>query len=56
MDAHFTALWDHGRIKFWSVKTLTGLLEEAGFCRVDFHWAGRNILMPKSMVAVAWKP
>jgi len=22
LDAHFTALWDHGHIKFWSVRTL----------------------------------
>ena len=21
MDAHFTALWEHGHIKFWSIKT-----------------------------------
>src|SRR5258706_6973222 len=25
MDAHFTALWDHGHIKFWSTKTLAQL-------------------------------
>ena len=30
MDGHFTALWDGGHIKFWSVKTLTELLREAG--------------------------
>ncbi|WP_242034671.1 class I SAM-dependent methyltransferase [Microcystis flos-aquae] len=23
MDEHFTALWDHGHIKFWSVKTIS---------------------------------
>ncbi|NWG75662.1 MAG: class I SAM-dependent methyltransferase, partial [Rubrivivax sp.] len=27
-DRHFTALWDHGHIKFWSRKTLRTLLEE----------------------------
>ena len=27
MDAHFTALWDHGHIKFWSRRTLELLLE-----------------------------
>jgi len=31
MDNHFTALWDHGHIKFWSERTLQILLEEAGF-------------------------
>lgn len=42
MDAHFTALWDHGHIKFWSMRTLRALLEEVGFrdiwlpsCRTD---------------------
>lgn len=28
MDLHFTALWDHGHIKFWSVATLTELFAE----------------------------
>src|SRR5574340_118152 len=27
MDNHFTALWDHGHIKFWSERTLGALLE-----------------------------
>ena len=31
LDAHFTALWDGGHIKFWSRRTLTALLQEAGF-------------------------
>jgi predicted HicB family RNase H-like nuclease len=30
MDAHFTALWDHGHIKFWSMRTLGELLREGG--------------------------
>ena len=34
MDAHFTALWDHGHVKFWSVRTLGVLLREvAGWPR-----------------------
>lgn len=41
MDAHFTALWDHGHIKFWSVKTLKTLLEEAGFRDIAFLRVGR---------------
>ena len=36
MDAHFTALWDHGHIKFWSMKTLGALLFEAGFRDISF--------------------
>lgn len=37
LDAHFTALWDGGHIKFWSVKTLRHLLEEAGLRRRRIH-------------------
>ena len=35
-DRHFTVLWDGGHIKFWSVKTLTKLLNEFGFEVVEF--------------------
>jgi len=55
MDAHFTALWDHGHIKFWSVRTLGLLLREAGFKDVRFHRVGRLPPMAKSMIAVARK-
>lgn len=55
MDAHFTALWDHGHIKFWSEKTLTMLLEEAGFTNVTFSRVGRISPLAKSMIAVAHK-
>lgn len=56
MDAHFTALWDHGHIKFWSMKTLTLLLEEAGFRDIRFERLGRIPALAKSMVAVVRKP
>ena len=56
MDAHFTALWDYGHIKFWSVKTLTELLTEAGFEVLRFHRVGRVPLLAKSMIAVARRP
>ena len=56
MDAHFTALWDYGHIKFWSRRTLTELLEEAGL-RVDrFVRVGRIPALAKSMIAVAHRP
>lgn len=55
MDAHFTALWDHGHIKFWSKKTLTALLEEAGFSDIDYTLVGRVSPLAKSMIAVAHK-
>jgi 2-polyprenyl-3-methyl-5-hydroxy-6-metoxy-1,4-benzoquinol methylase len=54
-DAHFTALWDHGHIKFWSINTLKVLLEEAGFSRIRFHRVGRIPALARSMIAVAHK-
>lgn len=56
MDAHFTALWDHGHIKFWSMKTLQSLLHEAGFEDVSFIRVGRIPPLAKSMIAIARKP
>jgi len=56
MDAHFTALWDHGHIKFWSMKTLAILLREAGFCSIRFRRVGRIPPLAKSMIAIARKP
>jgi 2-polyprenyl-6-hydroxyphenyl methylase/3-demethylubiquinone-9 3-methyltransferase len=53
MDAHFTALWDHGHIKFWSTNTLGTLLHEAGFRSTSFHRVGRVPPLAKSMIAVA---
>lgn len=53
MDAHFTALWDHGHIKFWSPATLTTLLEEAGLQVRAVHRVGRIPQLAKSMLVVA---
>ena len=55
MDAHFTALWDFGHIKFWSRKTLTQLLEEVGFSVKAFYGVGRVPFVWKSMIFVAVK-
>lgn len=52
MDAHFTALWDHGHIKFWSIKTLGELLRETGFVEIRFERVGRMPALAKSMIAV----
>lgn len=52
MDSHFTALWDHGHIKFWSVKTLTQLFEEVGLEVIRVHRVGRIPVLAKSMVLV----
>ena len=56
MDTHYTALWDHGHIKFWSIPTLTTLLKEAGFGDVRFVRVGRIPQLAKSMIAIAHKP
>lgn len=56
MDAHFTALWDHGHIKFWSMRTLGTLLREGGFSVAQFKRVGRVPVLAKSMIALARKP
>jgi 2-polyprenyl-3-methyl-5-hydroxy-6-metoxy-1,4-benzoquinol methylase len=54
LDGHFTVLWDHGHIKFWSIRTLTRLLTEAGFeLPIEFSRVGRIPAFAKSMVALA---
>ena len=55
-DAHYTALWDHGHIKFWSIRTLTVLLQEAGFTDISFKRVGRIPPLAKSMIAIARRP
>ena len=54
-DNHFNPLWDGGHIKFWSLKTLSRLLIEAGFCNIRFRGAGRLPFLWKSMVIAAEK-
>ena len=56
LDTHFTALWDHGHIKFWSVRTLGTLLREAGFYQMRFLRIGRVPALAKSMIAIVRKP
>lgn len=53
LDAHFTALWDGGHIKFWSRTTLSKLLDEEGLTVIDFLGAGRIPFFWKSMILVA---
>jgi 2-polyprenyl-3-methyl-5-hydroxy-6-metoxy-1,4-benzoquinol methylase len=55
MDAHFTALWDHGHIKFWSIRSLTELLKEVGFGEIRFLRVGRVPQLARSMMAIARK-
>lgn len=53
LDAHLTALWDCGHIKFWSIKTLTLLLMQTGFTSVEISRVGRIPPLAKSMIALA---
>lgn len=50
MDAHFTALWDGGHIKFFSVPTLTQLLTTENCTNIQFKYAGRIPYLWKSML------
>lgn len=52
-DAHHTALWQGGHIKFWSERTLTQLLKDHGFAKLQFCGVGRFPLLWKSMILVA---
>jgi 2-polyprenyl-3-methyl-5-hydroxy-6-metoxy-1,4-benzoquinol methylase len=56
MDPHFNVLWDYGHIKFWSTRTLSELLREAGFKVERFRGVGRVPFLWKTMVLVARKP
>ena len=55
-DAHHSALWDHGHIKFFSRVTLTQLFVEQGFTPIDFKRLGRLPVIAKSMLGVFQKP
>ena len=52
MDTHWGPLTDHGHIKFWSIRTLTQLLNECGFADARFLKVGRVPVLAKSMLAV----
>jgi 2-polyprenyl-3-methyl-5-hydroxy-6-metoxy-1,4-benzoquinol methylase len=49
MDNHFTALLEGGHIKFWSIKTLTTLVEKHGFKIDKFVGCGRFPFLWKTM-------
>ena len=55
-DAHHTALWHGGHIKFWSYRTLNQLLGQAGFKPASLVGVGRLPFLWKSMILVAQRP
>jgi 2-polyprenyl-6-hydroxyphenyl methylase/3-demethylubiquinone-9 3-methyltransferase len=56
LDSHFTALWDHGHIKFWSIRTMGELLREAGFVDLRFTRVGRIPALAKALIVIARRP
>ena len=54
-DRHADPLWEGGHIKLFSRRTITRLLNEAGFRLVSFGGVGRMPRLWKSMVVVAVK-
>jgi 2-polyprenyl-3-methyl-5-hydroxy-6-metoxy-1,4-benzoquinol methylase len=55
MDAHLTALWDGGHIKFFSVSSLSHLVRECGFTDLRFSFYGRAPYLWKNMICHARK-
>ncbi len=53
MDQHLNPLWDGGHIKFFSVRTLTRLLESHGMDVKEFTFYGRLPFLWKSMICMA---
>ncbi len=54
-DAHHGVHWPGGHIKFFSVKTLSHLVSNAGFADVRFRFYGRVPWFWKNMICVARK-
>ena len=50
MDNHFTALWTHGHIKFFSIKTLKKLISNYKFEITSISFSGRFYPISSSMI------
>lgn len=55
-DRHANPLWLGGHIKFWSRKTLSRVLREAGFINLRFRGAGRIPFLWMTMLMAADRP
>lgn len=55
-DAHHGVHWHGGHIKFFSVRSLTRLMIDAGFSSPAFTYYGRLPGFWKNMIAVASRP
>ena len=50
MDNHFTALWTHGHIKFFSIKSLKKLISNYNFDIEEINFSGRFYPLSASMI------
>lgn len=55
-DRHLSPLFDGGHIKFFSRRTLSALLTETGFEKIQFHGSGRVPFLWKAMIMTGTKP
>ncbi len=55
-DAHHCVHWDGGHIKFFSVNTLSNMVEAAGFIDPRFAFYGRMRGFAKNMICMARRP
>jgi 2-polyprenyl-3-methyl-5-hydroxy-6-metoxy-1,4-benzoquinol methylase len=55
MDSHFCVLHDGGHIKFFSVRTLSQLIESYGFTDLSYRYYGRAPRLWKNMICHARK-
>ena len=54
-DDHFSPLWEHGHIKFFSKLTLTKMLLRNNFKIIDILYSGRFYPISKSMIFIVSK-
>jgi len=54
-DDHFSPLWEHGHIKFFSKSTLSKMLIRNNFKIIDILYSGRVYPISKSMIFVVRK-
>lgn len=54
-DSHFSPLWEHGHIKFFSLKTLTQVFERNNFKIEKIFYSGRFFPISKSIICIIKK-
>lgn len=54
-DTHYNPLWRHGHIKFFSIKTFSKTLNDAGFEIIKYKFSGRFYPISASMIFLCKK-